>query len=55
MKESKPKEESETGAMEELARRLLVMVRDSGQKRETDLRSAIAQKIQEAEISDEDQ
>ncbi len=55
MKESRPKEASADLALEELARRLLVMVRDSGEKREIDLRSAIAQKIKEAEVSNEDQ
>jgi hypothetical protein len=55
VKESRPKEASADLALEELARRLLVMVRDSGEKREIDLRSAIAQKIKEAEVSNEDQ
>ncbi len=55
MKESSSNESSAEKSMEELARRLLVMVRDSGEKRETDLRSAIAQKIKETEVSVEDQ
>lgn len=55
MKEQRPKEASAELALEELARRLLVMVRDSDEKRDTDLRSAIAQKIKETEISNEDQ
>lgn len=54
MKESRPKEAGSEVILEELARRLLTMVRDPGEKRETDLRAAIAQKIKETEISHED-
>ncbi len=55
MPESRPNESSTVISIEELARRLLVMVRDSGERRETDLRSAIAQKIKETEVPVEDQ
>jgi hypothetical protein len=54
VKESKQKESSAEITLEELARKLLVMVRDSGEKREIDLRAAIAQKIKETEVSNED-
>lgn len=54
MKKSSPKESSTEVTLEELARKLLVMVRDSGEKREIDLRAAIAQKIKETEVSNED-
>ena len=54
MKESRPKETSSEVVLEDLARRLLVMVRDSAEKRDTDLRSDIAQKIKETEVSYED-
>lgn len=54
MKESRTKESSAEVTLEELARKLLAMVRDSGEKREIDLRSAIAQKIKETEVSHED-
>ena len=53
MKESRLKETSSEVVLEDLARRLLVMVRDS-EKRDTDLRSDIAQKIKETEVLNED-
>ena len=53
MKVSRQKETSAEVTLEELARKLLVMVRDSGEKREIDLRAAIAQKIKETEVSNE--
>lgn len=55
MKESRSKEVSAEVTLEELARRLLVMVREFGEKREIDLRSAIAQKIKETKVLNEDQ
>lgn len=54
MTDSRPKKANEKITLEELARRLLVMVRDSNEKREIDLRSTIAQKIKETEVFDED-
>ena len=54
MKESRPKEADSKIILEELARGLLAMVRDPGEKRETDLRAAIAQKIKETEVFHED-
>ena len=54
VKESRQKESSAEITLEELARKLLVMVRDSDEKREIDLRAAIAQKIKETEVSNED-
>lgn len=53
MKESRQKEPSAETTLEELARKLLVMVRDFGEKREIDLKAAIAQKIKETEVSNE--
>ncbi len=54
MKDSKTKEASAEVTLEELVRKLLVMVRDSSEKREIDLREDIAKKIKETEISHED-
>ena len=54
MKDSKIKVASAEVTLEELVRKLLVMVRDSSEKREIDLREDIAKKIKETEISHED-
>jgi hypothetical protein len=54
VKDSKTKEASAEVTLEELVRKLLVMVRDSSEKREIDLREDIAKKIKETEISHED-
>jgi hypothetical protein len=54
VKDSKIKVASAEVTLEELVRRLLVMVRDSSEKRDIDLREDIAQKIKETEISHED-
>jgi hypothetical protein len=54
VEQSKLKNASAQVKLEELARRLIILVRDSGIKPDKDLESDIAQKIKEAEISYED-
>lgn len=55
MPHSRSNEAKAEQTLEELTKRLLIMVRDSGEKREMDLRTAIALKIKETEVPGEDQ
>lgn len=54
MKVSRPSESSGEKVLEELARKLLNIVREAGEKDEVEIRTAIAQKIKETEVPSED-
>jgi len=54
VKESRANESSAEMVLEELSRKLLNMVREAGEKDESEIRSAIAQKIKETEVPSED-